>query len=142
MMFLLRGYQEDSDAGVEPGTVLDVTLPIWRIGECLLHAERLAKTIMGNEPTSIAFRAVWNGLQGRTLLSWATPRRIFFDSRGPSRQDSVTSERIIPTGQISETLPELVKALTKPLYESFDFYDIPSTVVREELLKMRGIRVT
>jgi hypothetical protein len=62
MMFLLRGYQEDSNPNAEPWTVLDVTLPIWRIGECLLHAERLAKTMMGSEATSIAFRAVWTDL--------------------------------------------------------------------------------
>jgi hypothetical protein len=142
MMFLLRGYQEDSDPSVEPGTVLDLTLPIWRIGECLLHAERLVKNLMGNEVTTIAFRTVWTGLAGRTLISWASPRRIFFDPRGPSRQDSVTSERIIPSDQISETLPEIVKTLTQPLYETFDFYDIPSTLVREELLKMRGIKAT
>jgi hypothetical protein len=57
---------------------------------------------------------------------------------GASKQDSVTSQRIIPSDQISETLPELVKALTQPLYEAFDFYDVPATLVREELLNMRG----
>ena len=35
--FLLRGYQEDGDkaaqAKIQPGTCLDQTLPIWRIGE-------------------------------------------------------------------------------------------------------------
>jgi hypothetical protein len=82
------------------------------------------------------------GLAGRTLMSWASPRRIFFDARGPSRQDSVTSEQIIPSDQISETLPEIVKTLTQPLYETFDFYDIPSTVVREELSRMRGVEAT
>jgi hypothetical protein len=141
-MFLLRGYQEDGARNAEPGTILDLILPIWRIGECLLHADRLAKTLMGNEATTIAFRSVWTGLMGRTLVSWAEPRRVLFLARGPSRQDTVTSERIIPSDQISETLPELVKNLTQPLYEIFDFYDIPSNVVREELLKMRGTNLT
>jgi hypothetical protein len=36
----------------------------------------------------------------------------------------------------------LKKTLTQPLYEIFDFYDIPSNVVREELLKMRGTNLT
>lgn len=140
MMFLLRGYEEDSDPHVEPGTMVDVTLPIWRIGECLLHAERLAKAIGSNVATSVTIRITWKGLSGRTLISWATPRRIFFDPRGPSRQDSVTSEITVATDLISETLPEIVKTLTKPLYETFDFFDVPSTMVREELLKMRGIK--
>jgi hypothetical protein len=141
-MFLLRGYQEDSARNAEPGTILDLVLPIWRIGECLLHAERLVKTLMGNETTTIAFRSVWTGLTGRTLVSWAEPRRVLFLQRGPSRQDAVTSNRIIPSDQISESLPELVKTLTQPLYEVFDFYDIPSNVVREELLKMKGTNLT
>ncbi|MDE2928453.1 MAG: ATP-binding protein, partial [Acidobacteriota bacterium] len=41
--FLLRGYQEDgthaAQAGIQPGTCLDPTLPIWRSGEGLLHAK-------------------------------------------------------------------------------------------------------
>jgi hypothetical protein len=140
MMFLLRGYEEDSDLHAEPGTIVDVTLPIWRIGECLLHAERLAKTVAGEAATTVAIRVMWKGLSGRTLISWATPRRISFDPRGPSKQDSIASEITIPTGQISEALPEVVKTLAKPLYEAFDFFDVPSAFVREELLKMRGMK--
>jgi hypothetical protein len=39
-LFLLRGYQEDGMDGYAPGTVLDRGLPIWRVGECLLHGIR------------------------------------------------------------------------------------------------------
>ena len=42
-LFLLRGYDEDSQiTGATPGTVIDFILPVWRIGECVLHVERLA----------------------------------------------------------------------------------------------------
>src|SRR6185437_9176514 len=40
-MFLIRGYVEDALGNrqgapkVEPGTSFDLTLPVWRIGECL-----------------------------------------------------------------------------------------------------------
>jgi len=141
MMFLLRGYEEDSDPRAEPGTMVDVTLPIWRVGECLLHAERLSKAIGKSATTPITIHITWKGLSGRALVSWATPRRIFFDPRGPSRQDSVTSEITVATGLISETLPEIVETLTKPLYETFDFFSVPSTMVREELLKMRSMKL-
>jgi hypothetical protein len=140
MMFLLRGYEEDSSRRLNPGTVLDVTLPIWRTGECLLHARRLAMAL-GSELTSVMFRVSWQGLSGRTLASWAEPRRIFFDPRGPSRQDSVTSEITVSADQISATLPEIVKNLTAPLYEIFDFFVPPSTMIQEELLKMRSWRI-
>ena len=44
MMFLLRGYQEDEEYS-PAGTIFDFTIPIWRVAECLLHAERLAKAL-------------------------------------------------------------------------------------------------
>ena len=40
---MLRGYVEDSaETQIEPGTAFDLTVPIWRAGECLLHAAKLA----------------------------------------------------------------------------------------------------
>jgi len=90
MMFLLRGYQEDSSPRVDPGTVLDVTLPIWRTGECLLHAQRLA-IALGGESASVMFRFTWEGLSGRMLSSWAEPRRILFDRMG--RRDRIPLHR-------------------------------------------------
>ncbi len=41
-LFLVRGYQEDSQETFLPGTIMDTKLPIWRMGEALLHAEKLA----------------------------------------------------------------------------------------------------
>ena len=42
LFFLLRGYDEDAIDGIAPGTVIDITLPIWRVGEALLYASRIA----------------------------------------------------------------------------------------------------
>ena len=136
MMFLLRGYQEDGSPRIEPGTIVDVTLPIWRTGECLLHAQRLA-IALGGESTSVVIRVTWRGLLGRTLASWANPRRMFLLPESPSKQDSVTSEITVSTEQISSTLPEIVRTLTAPLYEVFGFFVMPSNVIQEELLNMR-----
>ena len=137
MMFLLRGYQEDSHSDrIEPGTIFDLTLPVWRVGECLLHAERLAN-ILTDQSASIIFRVTWGGLSGRTLTAWAS-RRILFGNR-QSRQDSVTSEIVVPADRISTTLPEIVSTLTQPLYEVFDFFTPPLKMIREELSKMRGV---
>lgn len=64
MMFLLRGYEDDSNPDrVVPGTTFDLTLPIWRVGECLLHAERLAMQLVKDSAT-ITFRIAWEGLLG------------------------------------------------------------------------------
>ncbi len=44
--FTLRGYQEDTEiAGLPAATALDLTLPIWRIAESLLHAARMADAL-------------------------------------------------------------------------------------------------
>jgi transcriptional regulator with XRE-family HTH domain len=137
MMFLLRGYQEDSIPNeLKPGTVLDLTIPVWRTGECLLHAERLAKTL-AKGPASIRFRMTWTGLAGRVLKSWANRSRSLFSER-TSQQDSVTSEVVVGADRISATLPEIVSSLTRPLYEAFDFFKPSMEMVQEELSAMRG----
>ena len=43
--YLARGLQEDGLDGRTPGTLFDVTLPIWRTGEVLLYAGRLASAL-------------------------------------------------------------------------------------------------
>ena len=92
--YLLRGYQEDSgnleSAGrgtVAPGKVFSVTLPIWRLGETLLQAERLAANLFEG-PTTIRFAAKYTGLQGRSLVSIDGTRDIW-DGR-VSRQESIS----------------------------------------------------
>jgi hypothetical protein len=137
MMFLLRGYQEDSYPGkLVPGTTFDLTLPVWRVAECLLHAERLTKALT-EQSASVIFRVTWEGLSGRILRAWANPRRILRDG-GKSRQDSVTSEIIVSADRISTSLPEIIKKITQPLYEIFDFFTPPPKMIEEELSDMRG----
>jgi hypothetical protein len=137
-LFLLRGYQEDgAEADFAPGTRLDISLPIWRVGECLLHAERLAAALNASNST-LAFRCTWEGLAGRTLTAWAT-RDVFTrgESYGHSQQDAVVSHAVAPASTIGATLPELVRHLTLPLYEVFGFYSPGVDTVERELAQMR-----
>jgi transcriptional regulator with XRE-family HTH domain len=65
---LIRGYQEDSQETFAPRTIFDTTLPTWRMGECLLHAQRLAAHIaVDPSKTKVRFRALYTGLSGRVL---------------------------------------------------------------------------
>ena len=134
--FLLRGYQEDDEfKKTEPGTVFDLVLPVWRLGECLLHAERLAAALTKSE-TTLDIRASWAGLSGRIMKSWANHNRFL----GPwykATQDSVTSTLICPSRSVSANLPELVMALAEPLYAVFNFLKPPENMYTEELLRMR-----
>lgn len=138
-LFLLRGYQDDGqDAqrrGIQPGTVLDFVLPIWRVGECLLHAHRLASRLSG-ESVSVLVHFTWEGLANRVLSNWACPGRYLSYARR-CYQSTVTSELLIAAGDIADQLPEAVKKVTTPLYEAFDFFDMPIGVIREELQRMK-----
>lgn len=139
MLFLLRGYQEDSKSkGIDPGTIFDLTLPIWRIGECLLHAERFATTLAKSEQTEIVFEAQWQGLENRVLTSWANPRRDVREHR--SRESLVKSRATLKTGEIRNALAECVKQVVDPVYEIFDFFSPSIGLIQEELATMRGGR--
>ena len=140
-MFLLRGYEEDSAPDRwDPGTALEVTLPVWRVGECLLHAERLALAV-GVPSSPVVFRAHWRGLSGRNLRALPTATRAFddFDVRGHRcTEDEAQSEIVIAADRIGVNLPEIVGELVGPLYEAFDFFALDPEIVRAELSHMRG----
>ena len=139
--YLLRGYQEDSGdlqwasrGNVAPGTVFDVTLPIWRVGETLLQAERLAANLFEG-PTTIRFAAKYTGLQGRSLVS-IDGRRDVRDGR-TARQESIPLQTHVESQAIGPNLPEIVHTLLAPLYGLFGFSELPMQLVVDELTRMR-----
>ena len=86
LAFLLQGYEEDggdaAKAGIQPGTCFDPTLPIWRIGEGLLHPTYLAGRLGGN---SVSFFARYTGLHERRLTQWVNQMDWGFLDKGVSR---------------------------------------------------------
>jgi hypothetical protein len=135
-MFLLRGYDEDGgNSRREPGTAVDLVLPIWRIGEALLHPPRLAARL-GDDRAALDFGVIWHGFCGRHLV--ASERRTLFHTRGPAQEDKVSSRiRIADVSRIPDELPEITRQLIAPLYWQFAFYEIEERVVVEELQEMR-----
>jgi serine/threonine protein kinase len=143
-MYLLRGYDEDSSSDryehrYEPGTSFELTFPIWRIGECLLHAGRFATELSGSA-SSILFQVKWNGLGGRTLVV-KDRRMVSLPTLRPSAQDSVTSKILLTPDRITSSLGEIVQRLTAPLYETFDFYSPPMQLIDDEVLRLKSSRV-
>ena len=131
-MFLLRGYQEDEITGQPRAHRL--TLPIWRVGECLLHASRMAKRVSA---PSVRFLAKWDGLSGRELRSIAAPNRFLPPGRAAD-QNSVATYVETTAKEIDTTrLPTVVEALVSPLFELFDFFVPPLSLYVEELDKMQ-----
>jgi transcriptional regulator with XRE-family HTH domain len=131
-MFLIRGYQEDGSERFDPGTVLSFTTPVWRVGECLLHAGRLAQAM---DSDLVHFAVRWEGLAGRELRS-LSPERFLFGGR-IARQDSVVARADVEVARISENLPEIVKAFVQPLYDGFDLFVPPEPMYEQELAEMR-----
>ncbi len=135
LMYLLRGYEEDGHPkDIEPGTVLDLTLPVLHMGECLLHAQRLAATLAG-DTASLALRATWERLSGRVLKAWHNPHTCF-PHEPRAHQSAVASDTVVAAASIPAELPCIVGELTLPLYEVFDFEKPPSTFFERVLKDM------
>ena len=137
--FLLRGYLEDGDraarAGIQPGTCLDPTMPIWRIGEGLLHATYFAGRLGGN---SVSFAARYTGLRERRLTTWANPMDVNDWASGISKDNDVPLSTSVAVDTLSANLVEVVHSLLSPLYERFDFTRLPLEIVQRELNRLRN----
>jgi hypothetical protein len=134
--FLIRGYQEDGGIkGIHPGTLFDITLPVWRLGEILLYAASMAGQL-GAYQANIVLVAKWMGLNDRELTHLRGTRALF--ERYVAHQERYYTNLTVQADQIGDTLPELVHSVLHPLYELFDFFQLPATLVTEELAKMRA----
>jgi hypothetical protein len=137
LAFLLRGYQEDGDhaagAGIEPGTIFEPTLPIWRVGEGLLHSLYLATRLGAN---TVRFAVRYTGLRGRRFSQWAHPMDFPW-AAGISKDDSVRLATHVGVDALGMNLVEVVQSLLSPLYERFDFTRLPPEIVQRELNRLR-----
>lgn len=136
-LFLVRGFQEDSDIeGVQPGKFFDFVLPIWRVGEAILHSYRFSRESASRD-AEINFTAVWRGLSGRTLDSVARrsiDRSLF--ERYISRENEVRCDVAYRRSDVRNNVAELVETVTRRLYASFNLFVIDPSVVREEVKRM------
>ena len=134
LFFQLRGYQEDSRENEldEPGQILGLVMPIWRVAECLLHAQDMA-TQLTDDDTTILFRTSWTGLKHRWLR---VPRRRTFGFRArqwSADEDSMTLQLSLESARVRDNLAETVWELLRPLYQRFEFYELPRELVQDEL---------
>jgi Putative DNA-binding domain len=134
MLYTATGYDEDGAPGrADPGTAFDLILPVWRVGDALLYARRLAATFEGVE--SIVTWVRWSGLSGRSLRVMSGNRmQMSYDRL--SRTPEVESSMTIMTQQIDDNLPEVLQALLAPVYELFEFYELPRQIVDQELERL------
>ena len=137
-LYIVRGYTEDSlekRKNVRPGTVLDISMPVWRIGEILYFSARFLTEFQDVQAVVVNCR--FTGLYGRTVtsLDW---RRL---TRSRScHQSEVETTATVTVAQLEENMVEIVHKLLAPLYEAFDFYALSPTLVEEELGSLRKNR--
>jgi len=133
-LYTIRGYSEDGIPNKVPaGAAIDLTMPVWRVGEGLLFASRFAETFEGVD--AIAIECTFTGLRDRYLTSVDGMRAMFGDRH--SRTDAVTLTGQPTVLQVQDNLAEVMQALLSPLYERFDFFEAPFELFDTELNKLR-----
>jgi transcriptional regulator with XRE-family HTH domain len=136
--FIIRGYQEDTQDTFPPRTVFDTTLPTWRMGEGLLHAERLASLLATDpEKVNVRFRALYTGLSGRVLRAWGNPMSDLMFEGGAARSDEAVLETTVPARDITAKLAEIVHPLVASLFERFGVTGLSVERVNTELERMK-----
>ncbi|MGX5800611.1 AlbA family DNA-binding domain-containing protein [Bradyrhizobium sp. Arg314] len=135
-LYEVRSYDEDFTEKAEPGTSIDLTIPVWRIGETLLYVARLAK-LFGQDP-EISVRIQYNGLKGRRMSALFDWRYLSYDRE--CFVDTVKMQGQARASVIEDNLAEVMFPLLKPLYDAFDFAPLSPSMISEEIAKFRNNR--
>ncbi|TDY48115.1 hypothetical protein BX592_11149 [Paraburkholderia rhizosphaerae] len=136
-----RALDDDISSGTRaptPGTALDIVLPITRVGETIAVGLSFARALQADEQTNLQFLFRWTGLKDRVLMSWVEPGRHV--NPRTSRQDVVTSTLTVPLDTAPSTIVEYVKAAIQPLYQVFDGFTMPDSVVEGLIQRMLARR--
>jgi transcriptional regulator with XRE-family HTH domain len=143
-MFLIRGYQEDVQETFAPGKIFDTGLPIWRIGETLLHAARLGALLKRDEKSDVTvkFRALYTGLTGRVLKAWANPLADLLVEGSAARSDEAMLEAVIPLVDIEKNLAAHIFPLVSSLYERFGVTGLSLDRVQAEVSRLLTSRMS
>lgn len=141
-MFLIRGYEEDGQETFPAGTVFDTILPIRRLGEILMHAGNLAQQFAQGDPLSliVRLRALYSGLRGRQLKSWANPLAGPIMEGRPSRSDEVLVEAELSVKDIKEDLAAVLTPLVSNIFERFGAESVSYDFVKSETLRLTKSR--
>jgi hypothetical protein len=137
-MFLLRGYVEDEGGypqhQIEPGSIIDIQMPIWRVTECLNHARILGSLLAPDSDFQVFLRARWYSLADRRLGSLDPMRSFYLRGHYVSRQDQYEVTTTVGVREITDNLPEIVLPLLSPFYERFHFFKLTMDLVRQSLI--------
>ena len=136
-VYLVSGYSEDFTD--RAGTLIDISRPIWRIAEALLHAGRYAKEVSGDE-ADIVFKARLHGLRGRRLGYIDKSRDQTYKDR-TSHEEMFEGSMTTNPREIDERLAVLVHEFLIPFYEMFGLYEVHPQNVQQTIETFKTIRI-
>ena len=131
-LYTLTGYQEDQWHPLGPGECIEITMPVWRVGEAAYFVERFCAEFPKVENVSIYLK--FSGLEERKLTS-VNGQYWIYDK--VSRAPEVKSECTVSVNQLQNNMVEVIHKLLKPVYEIFQFTQVPLDLVDKELSKLR-----
>ena len=132
-LYTLTGYQEDQWRELIPGEYMDINMPVWQVGEAAYFVGRFCAEFPEVENVSIYLK--FSGLNGRKLTSIDGRRWIRGDK--VSGAPEVKNEWSGSVSQLQNNMVEVIHKLLKPLYEIFQFTQIPLDLVDKELSRLR-----
>jgi len=136
LFFTRCGFREDGDVkGLAPGKWFDITSQTWRVGEAILEGAYIAQALIALDANLIC-HCRWRGLLGRVLVSQGNLNRLLLGEYR-AEQDSYEATQTVALNALPQALPELVFAILAPLYELFEFFQLPKRLVEEELASLQ-----
>lgn len=133
-IYFLCWHQEDSWKGIKPWTALEVSLPVWRLGEFLLIANQLW-SLMFEEWFSLLITCEWQGTENRILFSEDWRRN--FSGNYKCKEKSIKTTWKFSSVLIENLLSNVVKSLLNPFYEKFDFLSFGDGFYDSEITKLK-----
>ena len=139
--FMLRPMQEDREgylATVSPrpeGPFFDWVLPIYRMAEVLKFIESLANRFDGQD-AEFQLLLTYHNTNNRRLEQ--SDHRYSLFGGGVCHTDVLESRIEAPVSEIETNLEELVYALLVPIYEQFDFTELPRQLVTNVIAEALG----
>ena len=125
---IVRAYHEDRlhhwdlDSRADAGTWFWPYVMAREIAEMIHHARAFAKRF--EAPETVAIRAEWRGLRGRTLKD---PNNPLVQLRsGTARDDDRVFARTVPVASLVEGWPALTAEMLSPLLRMFDVNQVVS----------------
>lgn len=134
-LFLIRPYQEDFEGKWERGVEIDAVLQIWRVAECVAHAERLARRLGASR---IQLMARWSGLGDRRLTSRQRALALS-PSLTAIADEAISFVETTPEAYADEPASVLAKLL-QPLYRTFGLMEPQTTLIDGEIREMERHR--